>query len=101
MPQRLRRRLAPACLVSLVVAVGLLAPGSAGAITSNQCEARVNDTPDKLIECVKTGDLWKHMEAFQAIADANPGLDGHPSRNSREPGCTQAALSVNGKETAH
>jgi hypothetical protein len=26
------------------------------------------------------------MEAFQAIADANPGPDGHPSRNSGEPG---------------
>jgi hypothetical protein len=26
------------------------------------------------------------MKAFQAIADANPGLDGHPSRNSGEPG---------------
>ena len=78
MPLRMRRRLAPACLVSLVVAVGLLAPSSASAITSKQCDARVNDTPGKLIECVKTGDLWKHMQAFQAIADANPGLDGHP-----------------------
>ncbi|MFL5850399.1 MAG: PA domain-containing protein, partial [Solirubrobacteraceae bacterium] len=26
------------------------------------------------------------MQAFQAIADANPGPDGHPSRNSGEPG---------------
>jgi hypothetical protein len=26
------------------------------------------------------------MQAFQAIADANPGLDGHASRNSGEPG---------------
>jgi hypothetical protein len=26
------------------------------------------------------------MRAFQAIADANPGPDGHPSRNSGEPG---------------
>ena len=25
-------------------------------------------------------------EAFQQIADANPGPDGHPSRNSGEPG---------------
>jgi hypothetical protein len=100
MPQRLRRRLAPACLVSLVVAVGLFAPGSAGAITSKQCEARVNDTPDKLIECVKTGDLWKHMEAFQAIADANPGLDGHPSRNSGEPGYLKSALYVQDKMEA-
>jgi hypothetical protein len=26
------------------------------------------------------------MEKFQAIADAHPGPDGHPSRNSGEPG---------------
>ena len=26
------------------------------------------------------------MQAFQEIADANPGPDGHPSRNSGEPG---------------
>jgi hypothetical protein len=32
-------------------------------------------------------DLWNHMKAFQAIADANPSpADGHPSRNSGEPG---------------
>jgi len=60
----------------------------------------VNDTPDKLIECVKTGDLWKHMEAFQAIADANPGLDGHPSRNSGEPGYLESALYVKDKMEA-
>ena len=100
MPQRMRRRLAPACLVSLVVAVGLLAPSSASAITSKQCDARVNDTPDKLIECVKTGDLWNHMQAFQAIADANPGLDGHPSRNSGEPGYLESALYVQRKMEA-
>jgi Peptidase family M28/PA domain len=100
MPERMRRRLAPACLVSLAIAVGLCAPSSAGAITSKQCDARVNDTPDKLIECVKTGDLWKHMEAFQAIADANPGLDGHPSRNSGEPGYLESALYVKNKMEA-
>ena len=26
------------------------------------------------------------MKHFQTIADANPGADGHPSRNSGEPG---------------
>lgn len=38
------------------------------------------------MECVRTEDLWRHMKAFQAIADANPGPDGHASRNSGEPG---------------
>src|SRR5262245_26587456 len=74
-------------LVVLCVAVGgLIAPTQAGAITSAQCDAQVNDTPSKLLPCIQTDDLWNHMKAFQAIADANPGPDGHPSRNSGEPG---------------
>ncbi|HEV7750444.1 MAG TPA: M28 family peptidase [Baekduia sp.] len=44
--------------------------------------------------CIQTNDLWNHMKAFQAIADANPGLDGHPSRNSGEPGYWQSAQYV-------
>src|SRR5215211_1750428 len=86
MPQRMRSRLRRARLVPFCVAVGLLAPSNASAITPAQCDARVNDTPDKLLPCIQTRDLWEHMENFQAIADANPGLDGHPSRNSGEPG---------------
>jgi hypothetical protein len=66
-------------------------PASAGAITSAQCDARVNDTPSKLVECIQTDDLWNHMQQFQAIADANPGPDGHPSRNSGEPGYKASA----------
>ncbi|MFL6140559.1 MAG: M28 family peptidase [Labedaea sp.] len=55
-------------------------PSSAG------CANRVNNTARKLLPCVRTEDLWRHMRAFQAIADANPSPDGHPSRNSGEPG---------------
>jgi peptidase M28-like protein/PA domain-containing protein len=54
--------------------------------SSAACAARVNDTPRKLLECIRTEDLWRHMKAFQAIADRNPGPDGHASRNSGEPG---------------
>ena len=50
------------------------------------CVARVNDTPSRLIECVQTADLWQHMQNIEAIAKANPGPDGKPSRNSGEPG---------------
>jgi hypothetical protein len=73
-------------LVPLCVVVGLCAPTSASAITPAQCDSQANDTPGKLLPCIQTADLWKHMENFQAIADANPGADGHPSRNSGEPG---------------
>src|SRR4051795_2964298 len=84
MPKSMRLRcwLLPVC-----VAVGLFVPATAGAAPSSTgCSSRVNDSPRKLVECVRTDDLWNHMEAFQAIADANPGADGHPSRNSGEPG---------------
>ncbi|HEV2260148.1 MAG TPA: M28 family peptidase [Streptosporangiaceae bacterium] len=51
----------------------------------------MNDTPSKLLPCITTDDLWNHMQNFQAIADANPGPDGHASRNSGEPGYKASA----------
>ena len=80
------RRAASAWLAPLCVAAWLLMPASAGAISSAACNARPNSTPKKLVECINTNDLWQHMQALQAIADANPGPDGHPSRNAGEPG---------------
>ena len=47
--------------------------------------------PQKLVDCVNQHDLWAHMVKFQQIADANPGADGHPSRNSGEPGYKASA----------
>jgi hypothetical protein len=61
-------------------------PASASALTSAGCQARVNNTPSKLVECVRTDDLWHHMQALQQIANDYPGPDGHASRNSGEPG---------------
>jgi len=89
---RLNRALGVGIAIALIgatVGLGRVAPTSASpiAITSAQCDAQVNDTPSKLLPCIQQDDLWKHMEAFQAIADANPSpADGHPSRNSGEPG---------------
>jgi hypothetical protein len=88
------RVLVSAWLAPLCVAAWLLMPASAGAISSSACDKRANDTPDKLVPCVQTNDLWQHMQAFQQIADDNPGPDGHPSRNSGEPGYLQSALYV-------
>src|SRR5450759_1204467 len=73
-------------LLPLCVLAGFFVPANASAITSTQCDAQVNDTPGKLIPCIQQADLWNHMQQFQAIANANPGPDGHPSRNSGEPG---------------
>jgi hypothetical protein len=75
-----------AWLLAVLVLIGLSAPATAGATSSAGCENRVNDTAKKLVPCITTEDLWGHMQAFQAIADANPGPDGHASRNSGEPG---------------
>ena len=90
MPQRLRSRrprswVAPLCVIA--VGLGLLPAPSASAITPAECDTQVNDTPSKLLPCIQTDELWNHMKAFQAIADANPSpADGMPSRNSGEPG---------------
>jgi hypothetical protein len=73
-------------LAALCVVAWLLMAGSAGAVSSTACDGRANDTPEKLVPCIKADDLWQHMQAFQTIADANPGPDGHASRNSGEPG---------------
>ncbi len=85
--------LVPLCMAvaALAPAVGPVAATSALATTSAQCDTQVNDTPSKLLPCIQTDDLWNHMKAFQAIADANPGPDGMPSRNSGEPGYKASA----------
>jgi Peptidase family M28/PA domain len=62
-----------------------VAPLSASAAGGN-CKTQVNDTVAKLTACVTQADLMTHLQAFQDIANANPGPDGHPSRNSGEPG---------------
>jgi Zn-dependent M28 family amino/carboxypeptidase len=52
----------------LVVALGL--PATAGAAPSNTaCETRVNDTYDKLLECVTLEGVREHQAALQQIAD--------------------------------
>jgi hypothetical protein len=91
MPQRPRRCrskqwLVPLCVALATAVASVAAAPSHAAAAAPKCDTQVNDTPSKLIPCVTQTDLWNHMKAFQAIADANPGPDGHPSRNSGEPG---------------
>ena len=88
MPVSRGSRLRLQWLVPLCCAVAvLLVPTGAGAVTSSQCDNRVNDTPDTLVPCIQQTDLWNHMKAFQKIANQNPSpADFHPSRNSGEPG---------------
>lgn len=75
-----------ALLIALAGCANSPTQTSAAPPTDVQCTSRVNDTAAKLVECIRQDSLWAHMQAFQQIADANPGPDGHPSRNSGEPG---------------
>jgi Peptidase family M28/PA domain len=95
MPQLLRRRRYLSLVLTCVAVFGLAAavgPVAASSAAPANCDTQVNDTPSKLLPCITTEDLWAHMQAFQAIADANPSpADGHPSRNSGEPGYKASA----------
>jgi peptidase M28-like protein/PA domain-containing protein len=99
---RLRRPRSWVLLLCVAAGLGLFAAPNASATTSaaptasaappDACDTQVNDTPSKLLPCITTGDLWNYMKKFQAIADANPSpTDGHPSRNSGEPGYKASA----------
>src|SRR5437764_13884008 len=85
MPRRLAVLLATfAMLVASGPAAGYALAGQPPSETV--CANRANVTAALLLPCIRTDDLWNHMQAFQDIADANPGPDGMPSRNSGEPG---------------
>ncbi len=45
------------------------------------CPTRVNDTPRKLLSCIRSDALWAHLVDLQAISDAHPGADGHGNRD--------------------
>ncbi len=107
MGQRLGRRRGWRLALAAAVAVATTAALSPVALSANAttptahanptaCANRVNNTPKKLVDCVTKADLWAHMVKFQQIADANPGADGHPSRNSGEPGYKASADYVAG-----
>ena len=76
------------CATIAIATAGLfpLTTSTADAAGPTACEKRDNNTAAKLVECIKTADLWRHMKNFQHIADTHPGPDGHPSRNSGEAG---------------
>ena len=95
MPQRVRSRRAHSrigLLCAVVLGLALITAPSAGAAPKVNCDTQVNDTPSKLLPCITKDDLWNHMQRFEAIAEANPSpADGHPSRNSGEPGYKASA----------
>ena len=72
--------------------------GTAGASANAlSCDTQVNDTPGKLLPCITKSDLQSYMGDLWDIAVANPGPDGHPSRNSGEDGYWESAQYVKNK----
>ena len=80
-------------LVRILIVVALMATMFAFASTAfagaEACDTRVNNTFDKLLECVTLGGVREHQAAFQAIADANNGI-----RTSGTPGYDASAAYV-------
>ena len=74
-------------LGTVAVAAGSLVAASVAAIPAGAapaqagCDTRANNTTAKLLECVRVEGVVDHLEAFQAIADANGG-----TRASTTPG---------------
>jgi hypothetical protein len=62
-------KIAAAATGGLMMALSL--PATAGAAPGNACETRNNNTYAKLLGCVTLEGVQDHLEAFQAIADAN------------------------------
>ena len=62
---------------------------------SPSCESRVNNTFDKLLECVTLEGVRAHQAALQAIADANGGM-----RAAGTPGYDQSVQYIVDKMTA-
>jgi Zn-dependent M28 family amino/carboxypeptidase len=100
------RRLYSRAVALFVAGLAALATPNASVVVSakgpppDPCDTQVNDTASKLVACIKTKDLWTHMQNFEAIAQKNPGPDGHPSRNSGEPGYKASADYVAGLMSA-
>ena len=91
------RRHALVAALCVVVGICVFGTAGAGAKTLANCDTQANDTPDTLLPCITKSDLQGYMTDLWNIAVANPGPDGHPSRNSGEPGYWESAQYVKNK----
>jgi Peptidase family M28 len=66
-----------------LLAQPLLGSSATEAVPSEQaCQARVNGTPEKLLECIQQPSLWSHLAHFQKISNEHKGSDGHGNRDT-------------------
>jgi Zn-dependent M28 family amino/carboxypeptidase len=70
-PRRLRPRALLVGAFALLAAALLPVPAAAAQPAGQGCDNRTNNTYAKLLDCVTLDGVLEHMEAFQAIADAN------------------------------
>ena len=68
----MRRKILAAQLILVGMMVLFLVPGASAG--NPACDNRVNNTINKLLECVTLEGVREHQAAFQAIADANDGI---------------------------
>jgi len=83
-------------LIGILMLGAVWAPAAAAAPPSaNVCDARTNNTHQKLLDCVTLEGVREHQAAFQAIADANGG-----TRASGTPGYEESVDYVVERMTA-
>jgi Zn-dependent M28 family amino/carboxypeptidase len=86
----IQRRRSAAAIAALLAAGAVPAVAHAGPADQG-CNSRTLDSMKKLLECVDADDVVAHLDAFQAIADANGG-----TRASGTPGYDESADYVAG-----
>jgi Zn-dependent M28 family amino/carboxypeptidase len=69
----LGRRARGFAIVAVAVAATVPAGGALAAPPQADCDGRANNTPQKIIECIRLDQVREHQAALQAIADANGG----------------------------
>ena len=79
----LGRRSRGLLIVAVAVAAMVPAGGALAAPPQADCDGRANNTPQKIIECIRLDQVREHQAALQAIADANGG-----TREAGTPGYT-------------
>ena len=67
------RRARALAVVSLAIAAVMPLGAAQAAPAQTGCNARVNNTYPKLLECVRLSEVREHQAALQAIADDNDG----------------------------
>ena len=78
-------RRATIAVVFGLAAVCAIAPHTSAQAGPASCEQRNNNQYRKLLECVNGAGVEEHLEAFQAIAEAN-AVEGVPTRADQTPG---------------